>query len=62
VFFRPVVEVENKQEIFLPADPLDLITEGKFHKVPFLAGVTSSEGLICLRGTVLVITDSRTRL
>jgi len=57
VFFRPTVEVENgQQEVFIPADPIDLITQGKFHKVPFLAGVTSSEGLLSLRGRALVVT------
>jgi len=50
VFFRPTVEVENReQEVFLPADPIDLITQGKFYKVPFLAGVNSNEGLLSLR-------------
>lgn len=50
VFFRPTVEAENGQEeLFLPADPIDLITEGKFHKVPFLTGINSSEGLLCVR-------------
>jgi carboxylesterase type B len=59
VFFRPTVEAENKlEEIFLPAAPIDLIKQGKFHKVPFLTGVNSSEGLLSLRGTVLVIPDA----
>ena len=57
VFLKPTVEGENgQQEVFLPADPIDLITQGKFHKVPFLTGVTSSEGLISLRGRTLVVT------
>jgi hypothetical protein len=56
VFFRPTVEVENReQEVFLPADPIDLITEGKFYKVPFLAGLNSNEGLLSLRGRALTI-------
>jgi hypothetical protein len=55
VFFRPTVEVENgQQEAFLPAGPIELVTQGKFHKVPFLAGVNSSEGLLSLRGRALV--------
>jgi len=50
------VEVESReQEAFLPADPIDLITQGKFHKVPFVAGINSSEGLLCLRGRTLVV-------
>jgi hypothetical protein len=57
------VEAENGQEeLFLPADPIDLITEGKFHKVPFLTGINSSEGLLCVRGRVLLVTYSRNRL
>ena len=57
MYFRPTVEVQNtQQEVFLPADPIDLITQGKFHKVPFLAGVNSSEGLLSLRGRALVVT------
>jgi hypothetical protein len=56
VFFKPTVEVENgQQEVFLPVDPIDLVTPGKFHKVPFLTGVTSSEGLISLRGRTLAV-------
>jgi hypothetical protein len=54
VFFKPTVEVENQDGVFLPAEPIDLITDGKFHKVPFLTGVNSSEGLLCLRGSVSV--------
>jgi carboxylesterase type B len=58
VFFKPTVEVENKdEEVFLPADPIDLIRQGKFHKVPFLTGVNSSEGLLCLRGSIFVNTQ-----
>jgi len=57
VFFKPTVEGENRQqEVFLPADPIDLITQGKFHKVPFITGITSSEGLISLRGRTSVVT------
>jgi len=51
------VEGENRQqEAFLPADPIDLIKQGKFQKVPFLVGVTSSEGLISLRGMASDVT------
>jgi carboxylesterase type B len=57
VFFKPTVEVGNKEEeIFLPADPIDLITQGKFHKVPFLTGINSNEGLLCLKGSVFMST------
>jgi hypothetical protein len=52
VFFKPTVEVGNEEESFLPDEPIELLTRGKFHKVPFLTGITSSEGLLCLRGNV----------
>ncbi|KAJ9599104.1 hypothetical protein L9F63_010372, partial [Diploptera punctata] len=50
VYFRPTVEEPSDgEEIFLPAEPLELLKQGKFHNVPFIAGVNSSEGLICLK-------------
>ncbi|PSN48039.1 hypothetical protein C0J52_09101 [Blattella germanica] len=51
VYFRPTVEREpaKEEEVFLPQDPRELLKMGKFQKVPFIAGVNSSEGLICLR-------------
>ncbi|XP_014217723.1 esterase E4-like [Copidosoma floridanum] len=40
----PVVEPEVRGiERFLPAQPIDLIRQGKFHKVPFITGVTRDE-------------------
>jgi hypothetical protein len=54
VFFKPTAEMETQEGVFLPAEPTDLITHGKFHEVPFLTGVNSSEGLLCLRGNVSV--------
>jgi hypothetical protein len=56
VFFKPTVETENKEGVFLPDEPTELITHEKFQKVPFLTGVNSSEGLLCLRGNVFVDT------
>lgn len=56
MFFKPTVEMENKEDVFLPDEPIELITHGKFQKVPFLTGVNSSEGLLCLRGNVFVDT------
>lgn len=50
VYFRPTVEqATDEEEIFLPAEPIELLKQGKFHNVPFIAGVNSSEGLICLK-------------
>jgi carboxylesterase type B len=40
----PVVEPEVRGvERFLPAQPIDLIKQGKFHKVPLITGVTKDE-------------------
>jgi hypothetical protein len=52
LFFAPTVEkgAEKEEEIFLTGKPLDLMQEGKFHKVPFLSGVTSHEGMLIMRG------------
>nr|CAD7202428.1 unnamed protein product [Timema douglasi] len=33
---------------FIPGDPLQLLKQGQFHKVPFIVGVTSAEGKIVL--------------
>ncbi|XP_067008035.2 juvenile hormone esterase-like [Anabrus simplex] len=43
---EPAVEGE---ESFLPDHPLRLLEEGRFHKVPFISGVTSSEGLVFIK-------------
>jgi len=49
VFFHPVIEPEqHKDEVFLPDRPIDLIRNGKFHKVPLIIGVTSREGKLIL--------------
>ncbi|XP_068084828.1 juvenile hormone esterase [Anabrus simplex] len=42
---EPVIEGETG---FITEDPLTLLEEGKFHKVPFLTGVTLTEGLLLL--------------
>jgi hypothetical protein len=36
--------------VFLTGKPLDLMQEGKFHKVPFISGITSHEGMLIMRG------------
>jgi hypothetical protein len=36
--------------MFLTGKPLDLLQEGRFHKVPFIFGITSQEGMLILRG------------
>jgi cholinesterase len=47
----PVIEKENdKDEIFLPERPIDIIKKGKFNKVPLIIGVTSREGLLIMEG------------
>jgi hypothetical protein len=50
--FTPVMErgrIEG-EEIFLCESPFDLMTQGKFHKVPLIVGITSHEGLLMLKG------------
>jgi hypothetical protein len=36
--------------VFLTGKPLDLLQEGRFHKVPFISGITSHEGMLIMRG------------
>ncbi|XP_067006818.2 juvenile hormone esterase-like isoform X2 [Anabrus simplex] len=43
---EPAVEGEVS---FLPDHPSRLLEEGRFHKVPFISGVTSSEGLAFIK-------------
>lgn len=50
-FFKPVIEEEKyEDEVFLPDIPINLIRNGKFHKVPLIIGVTSREGKLILPG------------
>nr|CAD7263059.1 unnamed protein product [Timema shepardi] len=35
-------------DAFIPGDPVKLLKEGRFHKVPFITGVTSAEGKLAL--------------
>ncbi|CAG7835739.1 unnamed protein product [Allacma fusca] len=44
--FRPTVEAGNDSETFLAQDPLDVVKQGKAHRVPWITGVTGDEGLI----------------
>lgn len=49
--FTPVIErgrVEG-EEAFLEESPVDLMNQGRFHKVPLITGITSHEGLIMLK-------------
>jgi len=49
LFFHPVIEPEKQNdEVFLPDRPIDLIRNGKFHKVPLIIGVNSKEGKLIL--------------
>jgi len=38
------------EENFLPDSPKNIISQGKFHKVPFMTGVTSNEGMLVMAG------------
>jgi len=40
------VEKVHTIDTFLPANPLDLLNNGTFHKVPWMIGVNSGEGLL----------------
>jgi Carboxylesterase. len=50
--FTPTTErgVAEGEETFLEGNPMDLMTQGKFHKVPYLSGLNSHEGLLMLKG------------
>lgn len=52
LFFAPTLETGAQQgeEVFLTGKPLDLMQEGRFHKVPFMSGITSQEGMLIMRG------------
>ena len=39
-------EVSEGDEIFLPAEPLDLLKQGKYNDVPLLIGINAQEGAI----------------
>ncbi|XP_076231278.1 uncharacterized protein LOC143177296 [Calliopsis andreniformis] len=57
VSWKPVVEPEVPGvERFLPAQPIDLIRQGKFHQVPAIFGVTKDEF-----GGVVVAFENQTR-
>ncbi|KAJ9600064.1 hypothetical protein L9F63_009645, partial [Diploptera punctata] len=51
LFFAPTLEngTSNEEEIFLHDTPINLIMNGKFHKVPFITGVTSHEGMLLFK-------------
>lgn len=48
---RPTMENEkmSDEEVFLPGSPLELISNGKFHNVPYITGINSREGLIYMK-------------
>ena len=52
LFFAPTLEkgAQKGEEVFLIGNPLDLMQEGRFHKVPFMSGITSNEGMFLVRG------------
>ncbi|KAJ4450567.1 hypothetical protein ANN_01994 [Periplaneta americana] len=51
MFFAPTLEkgAEQGAEVFVPGQPLDLMRAGLFHKVPFVSGITSHEGMLVMR-------------
>ncbi|CAG7821048.1 unnamed protein product [Allacma fusca] len=44
-FFMPSIEVVNDEEAFLVEHPLTIMAEGRAHKVPWMVGANSDEGL-----------------
>nr|CAD7568084.1 unnamed protein product [Timema californicum] len=46
--FPPTEELDA--DAFIPGDPIKLLKEGRFHKVPFIIGVNSAEGKLALTG------------
>jgi len=51
LFFAPTKDIsQNVEDIFLPDSPTNIILQGKFHKIPFMIGVTSKEGMFVMAG------------
>jgi len=52
LFFAPTLEkgAQKGEDVFLTGKPLDLIQKGRFHKVPFMSGITSNEAMFLVRG------------
>lgn len=49
--FVPVVEKGvMSEEVFLPEQPLRMMTSGNFSKVPYMTGYTSEEAYFLLNG------------
>ena len=55
--FAPVVENPDGG-LFLTEEPLTLLQEGRFNKVPTVQGVNRDEGCIVYAGTCRLTTDS----
>ncbi|XP_068084708.1 juvenile hormone esterase isoform X2 [Anabrus simplex] len=52
--FTPSLEVEAEGvERFLPASPMELLEEGRYHDVPYMTGVTEKEGIVIFMLTEL---------
>ena len=54
---RPTSEdgKSSNEEVFLPGDPTDLISQGKFNDVPCIMGINSREALLYVQGKKLGI-------
>ncbi|XP_069669062.1 juvenile hormone esterase-like [Periplaneta americana] len=54
VFFKPTLEHPTEhEEAFITEDPLELLSQGKFYNVPFIVGINSNEGLLCLKEVMM---------
>ena len=53
VYFVPNIEKEKgNEETFLPDNPINIMSEGKFNHVPLILGYTAEEGKIMLKGKI----------
>lgn len=43
ILWKPVVEKDHGQERFLTDNPTRLFRQGRFHRVPVMAGITKYE-------------------
>jgi carboxylesterase type B len=52
LYFSPTNENadDSDEEAFLPDIPTNIIAQGRVHKLAFIIGVTSAEGIFLLKG------------
>jgi carboxylesterase type B len=51
LLFAPTKDIsQNVEGIFLPDSPTNIISQGQFHRMPFMIGITSNEGMFVTLG------------